>query len=73
MSGDSTEDKITEIMTLIGVSPRDFARAATNFRSMPEAEFNTRLARLRAGEQRIESQRAETGLARRSLLFPKLN
>jgi hypothetical protein len=73
MSEGTTEEKITEIMHLIGVSPRDFARAAANFRGMPEAELDIRLAHLRAGEQRIEAQRAETGLGRRSLLFPELD
>jgi hypothetical protein len=56
-------EKITEIMNLIGVSPRDFARAAANFRSMPEAELDIRLAHLRAGEQRIETWRQERRLA----------
>ena len=63
MGTDNTETKIIEIMTLIGVNKSDFARASDNFRSMPDTELDTKLARLRAGERRIEAWRAERGPA----------
>jgi hypothetical protein len=57
-SSGSTEQKITEIMTLIGVNPRDFERAAVNFRRMEPAEIDARLLRLQAGEKRLQAWRA---------------
>jgi len=53
------DDKITEIMTLIGVSPRDFKRAAANFRRMSPPDLDARLTRLHASERRLEAWRAE--------------
>ena len=52
------EDKVTEIMTLVGVAPRDFDRARLNFDSFEPSDIDVRLTSLRAGGVLLQNWRA---------------
>jgi hypothetical protein len=58
----SRRDKVTEIMTLAGVLPRDFDHARKNFPPLEDKEVDARLTRLREGETTIQRWRAGIGV-----------
>jgi hypothetical protein len=62
MTEQGLEAKISDLVALAGVLPRDVQHATNNFRELPETEIDRRLDRLRAGKQRLEAWRLEHGL-----------
>jgi len=55
-------DKITEIMTLIGLPPSGFDRARTKYESLNDDEIERRLRRFRAGKRVVDEWRRQNGL-----------
>jgi len=62
MTDPGLEAKISDLIALAGVLPRDAQHAASNFRALPETEIDRRLDRLRQGKQRLDAWRIQHGL-----------